>query len=151
MAASQGRLPRLAPRQSAPPLAVLTNLNRKLPVEPTLIVAPDVTLPHVTIAGLGDPFGKFGPPSNGPGSGSGIGTGDGTGVGPGKGPGLGPSQGGNAGGIRGVDSLEGMTTGPVVLFKVEPEFSEEARKARLQGVVMLPAEVDTNGKLRTYA
>jgi TonB family protein len=36
----------------------------------------------------------------------------------------------------------------MVLFQVEPEFSEEARKAKLQGVVMLYGEVDTNGRLR---
>ena len=35
-----------------------------------------------------------------------------------------------------------------MLFQVEPEFSEEARKAKLQGVVMLYGEVDTNGRLR---
>jgi TonB family protein len=31
---------------------------------------------------------------------------------------------------------------------VEPEFSEQARKAKHQGVVILYGEVDTNGKLR---
>ena len=36
----------------------------------------------------------------------------------------------------------------MVLFQVEPEFSEEARKAKLQGVVMLYGEVDINGRLR---
>jgi TonB family protein len=36
----------------------------------------------------------------------------------------------------------------VLLFKVEPEFSEEARKAKHQGMVVLYGEVDTNGRLR---
>jgi TonB family protein len=36
----------------------------------------------------------------------------------------------------------------MVLYQVEPEFSEEARKAKLQGVVILTGEVDTNGRLR---
>jgi TonB family protein len=33
-----------------------------------------------------------------------------------------------------------------VLAKVEPEYSEEARKAKFQGTVMLYIEVDENGK-----
>ncbi len=35
---------------------------------------------------------------------------------------------------------------PQLIFKVEPEFSEEARKAKYSGVVVLQIEVDTNGK-----
>jgi protein TonB len=42
----------------------------------------------------------------------------------------------------------GAFTAPQVLFKVEPEFSEDARKAKLQGVVILYGEVDINGRLR---
>jgi periplasmic protein TonB len=59
---------------------------------------------------------------------------------------VGPGQGGDSGGGR--RGFTGASTAPVVLFQVEPEFSEEARKAKLQGVVMLYAEVDTNGRLR---
>jgi len=143
--ASKGRLPKIAPRQFTPPMAVLNNTNPKLPMEPTLILSPDVSLPQTNLAELGDPFGGLGPRSNGPGSGSGIGIGDGTGVGPGKGPGLGPGEGGGNGGLR---SGQGAISSPILLFKVEPEFSEEARKAKHQGVVILYGEVDTNGKLR---
>ena len=116
-------------------------------MEPTLITSADVRLPQVDLAALGDPYGKIGPPSDGPGVGGGIGDGDGTGVGPGKGPGAGPGDGGNSGGGP-LHRLAGASTPPVVLFQVEPEFSEEARKAKLQGVVMLYGEVDTNGWLR---
>ena len=35
----------------------------------------------------------------------------------------------------------------MLLFKVEPEFSEQARQAKHQGVVILYGEVNTNGKL----
>ena len=144
--ASKGRLPRIAPRQFTPPAAVLNNTNPKLAMDPTLVISPDVRLPQVNIAELGDPFGKLGPRSNGPGSGSGIGDGDGGGVGPGKGPGFGPGKGGNAGG--GLRGAGGAIIGPVLLYKVEPEFSEEARKAKYQGVVVLYGEVDINGALR---
>jgi len=106
-----------------------------------------VKLPQVDLLALGDPYGKTGPPSNGTGKGGSIGDGDGTGIGPGKGPGVGPGEGGEGGGGR-LRGFSGASTAPVVLFQVEPEFSEEARKAKLQGVVMLYAEVDTNGRLR---
>jgi periplasmic protein TonB len=144
--ASKGRVPRIAPRQFTPPTVAIRNMDPKLPMEPTLAIAAEVRLPQVDIAALGDPFGRDGPPSNGTGRGGGIGDGDGTGIGRGKGPGAGPGAGGDAGG--GVRGLTGAFTAPVVLFQVEPEFSEEARKAKLQGVVMLYGEVDTNGRLR---
>ena len=39
-------------------------------------------------------------------------------------------------------------TPPELLYKVEPEFSEEARKAKHQGVVVLTIEVDPHGTVR---
>jgi TonB family protein len=40
----------------------------------------------------------------------------------------------------------GGVTAPALLYKVEPEYSEEARKAKYQGVVVLYVEVDPSGK-----
>ena len=37
---------------------------------------------------------------------------------------------------------------PELIYKVEPEFSEEARKAKYQGVVVLAIQVDTSGRVR---
>ena len=135
--ASKGRLPKVAPRQFTPPSAVIRNPNPKLAMDPSLLISPDIPLPQTNLAGLGDPFAKIGPPSNGPGSGGGIGPGDGKGVGPGTGPGFGPGSGGNSGGGPNGFRTGALISGPVLLFKVEPEFSEEARKAKLQGVVVL--------------
>jgi protein TonB len=39
-------------------------------------------------------------------------------------------------------------TPPQLIYKVEPEFSEEARKAKHQGVVVLTIEVDASGNVR---
>jgi TonB family protein len=39
-------------------------------------------------------------------------------------------------------------TPPQLIYRVEPEFSEEARKAKYQGVVVLSIQVDTNGLVR---
>lgn len=144
--ASQGSLPRAAPQQFVPPTVVIQNEDPKLPMAPTIIFTDAVHVPDVDILKLGDPHGRPGPPSDGPGKGGGIGNGDGTGDGPGKGPGAGPGEQGIHGG--GSRALTGAFTAPVVLYQVEPEFSEEARKAKLQGVVMLAGEVDTNGRLR---
>jgi TonB family protein len=144
--ASKGRLPRPSLKQFTPPMAVVNNPNPKLVMEPTIIVQPDAQLPQVNMAQYGDPLAKLGPPSNGPGSGGGIGSGSGGGVGPGRGGGFGPGEGGGVGG--GVFRVGGGVTAPSLLFKVEPEYSEEARKAKYQGTVVLYVEVDPSGKAR---
>ncbi len=144
--ASKGRLPKLAPRQFTPPMAVVNNPNPKLTMEPTLVIPPDVNLPNVNLAQYGDPLGVIGPASNGPGSGGGIGSGSGGGVGSGRGPGFGPGEGGGFGG--GVYTIGGGVTAPSLVFKVEPEYSEEARKAKFQGTVVLYCEVTENGICR---
>jgi len=141
--ASKGRLPKVSLRQFTPPMAVVNNPNPKLTMEPSIIAPPDINLPQVNMAQYGDPLAKIGPPSNGPGSGAGIGSGSGGGVGSGKGGGFGPGEGGGAGG--GVFRVGGGVTAPALLYKVEPEYSEEARKAKYQGTVLLYIEVDPNG------
>ncbi|HXA05045.1 MAG TPA: energy transducer TonB [Bryobacteraceae bacterium] len=141
--ASRGRLPRLALRQFTPPSATPPTTQRPLLViEPTLIAPADVHLPDVMLAQLGDPFGRLGPPSSGPGSGGGIGDGVGGGVGNKRGPGFGPDDGGGIGGLAAGGSL----IAPSVLYKVEPEFSDEARKAKYQGTVLLTIEVGEDGQ-----
>ncbi|HUK17145.1 MAG TPA: energy transducer TonB [Bryobacteraceae bacterium] len=142
--ASKGRLPKAALRQFTPPSAVLNNPNPKLAMEPTILAPPDVQLPNVNMSQYGDPLGKLGPASNGPGSGGGIGSGKGGGVGSGTGGGVGPGEGGGIGG--GPFRVGGGVTAPVVLHKVEPEYSEEARKAKYQGTVLLYIEVDPSGR-----
>jgi len=79
--ASKGKLPKIAPRQFTPPMAVVNNPNPKLVMEPTIVVQPDAPLPNIASANFGNPLGIPGPPSNGTGSGGGIGSGSGGGVG----------------------------------------------------------------------
>jgi len=144
--ASKGRLPKASLRQFTPPMAVVNNPNPKLIMEPSIIAPPDTVLPNVNMAQYGDPLGRIGPPSNGPGSGGGIGSGSGGGVGSGRGGGFGPGEGGGVGG--GVFRVGGGVSAPSLLYKVEPEYSEEARKAKYQGTVVLYVEVDPNGKAK---
>jgi TonB family protein len=141
---SKGRLPRASLKQFTPPQAVLNNPNPRLAMEPTIIAPPDANLPNVNMPNFGDPLAKLGPPSNGPGSGGGIGTGSGGGVGSGRGGGFGPGEGGGFGG--GAFRIGGGVSAPVPIFKVEPEYSEEARKAKFQGTVLLAIVVDEGGK-----
>lgn len=146
--ASQGRLPKISNRQFTPPEAVLNNLHPKLAMDPTIIAQANMPIPNVSIKDYGDPFGKIGPPSNGTGSGGGIGSGSGGGVGSGRGPGVGPGEGGNFGG--GVFRVGGGVSSPTLLFKVEPEYSEEARKAKFQGTVVIQIVVDETGRATNF-
>ncbi|HEY3441671.1 MAG TPA: energy transducer TonB [Paludibaculum sp.] len=142
--ASKGKLPRPDLKQFTPPVAVINNENPRLIMEPTIIAPPDANLPKVNLPNYGDPFAKAGPPSNGPGSGGGIGSGSGGGVGSGEGGGFGPGKGGGFGG--GAFRIGGGVSAPVPIFKVEPEYSEEARKAKFQGTVLLAIVVDESGQ-----
>jgi len=143
--ASQGRLPKFSMQpQLAPPEAVIRNLNPKLPEPPTVMVDPDIKIAMNNLPNLGDPKSTAVIPSNGTGCCAGIGEGKGTGVGPGTGPGVGPGEGGNMGG--GIFHMGKGVTPPRVIYQTDPEFSEEARKAKYQGTCVLGLVVDANGR-----
>jgi protein TonB len=142
---SKGKLPKLANKQFVPPMISHVE-NPKLVMDPTLIIPPDANIPKVDSPNLGDPLSKSGLASNGFGSGGGMGSGRGGGIGPGSGPGFGPGSGGGMGG--GVYKIGGGVSSPSLIYKVEPEYSEEARKAKFQGTVLLYVEVDETGKPR---
>jgi len=146
--ASVGKAPEFARWQIVVPAVKIENSNPILPMAPTLIGDTEIKQVNFDYRQYGDPNGALGKLSGGPGDGGGIGNGHGTGIGPGKGPGLGPGGGGNEGG-GGVGYLGlggGALTPPTLIVKTEPEYSEEARKARLQGTVLLRIEVDTHGQ-----
>ncbi len=144
--ASLGKLPRLADRQLTPPTPEILNPDPKLAEEPTVIVSQLAQLPKVDLPFYGDPLGVPGVLSGGPGVGGGIGNGTGHGVGPGEGPGVGPGSGGNTGG--GPYHVGNGVLPPTVIFKVEPTYSEQARKARYQGTVLLSAIVHKDGRIQ---
>jgi TonB family protein len=144
--ASRGVLPRAADKQLVPPAAEPPkNPDPKLIVEPT-IVAPQLALLRLPdTLPIGDPNGVVGPPSSGPGEGGGIG--DGTGHGDGKGQGPGGINGKGGGCCDGVYAIGGGVSAPVVVYRIEPEYSEEARKARHEGTVLLAAIIRKDGKV----
>jgi protein TonB len=145
--ASKGRLPKLAMEQITPPMVVVRNENPKLTAEPTVVVPPQIKLALNSLPTLGDPMSNVpGPPSNGTGSGGGIGSGSGGGVGSGTGPGVGPGRGGGIGG--GVFRVGGGVSAPRALYAPDPEYSEEARKAKYQGTCVLWLIVGPDGHPR---
>jgi TonB family protein len=143
--APKGKLPKLSMEQITPPAMVIRNDNPKLPVEPTVVVPPQIKLAN-NMPNIGNPMSAIpsGPPSNGTGSGGGIGSGSGGGVGSGTGPGVGPGRGGGIGG--GVFRVGGGVSAPRALDTPDPEYSEEARKAKYQGTVVLWLIVGPDGK-----
>jgi protein TonB len=142
--ASKGRLPKQSMEQFTPPTVIVRNEHPKLPKEATVIIPPEVHLAQPNMPNLGDPLSHIpAPPSNGVGSGAGIGSGSGGGVGVGSGPGFGEGRGGGTGG--GVFRVGGGVLAPKLVFDPEPEYSEEARKAKYQGTCVLSVIVGPDG------
>ena len=119
------------------PTVIVPKEMPKLPMEETVMVAPDVKFPQT--GQVGDPLSKYSQwRSDGPGR-DGIGPGCCGGIGPGSGPGVGDGPTGiYPAGAQGV-------TVPQAIFSPEPSFSEEARKSKTQGVVMLILIVGKDG------
>ena len=123
---------------------VIKNDKPKLAMDPSIMMPKDIQLPTNNLPNLGDPRTTVvGPASNGSGSGSGMGTGSGGGIGSGKGNGYGPGEGGGYGG--GLYHVGGGVSAPQLVFAPDPEFSDEARRAKYQGVCLISMIVDTNG------
>jgi TonB family protein len=141
---SLGQLPRAADKQLVPPdPEPPKNPNPELVVDPTIVAPQLAQLRSVTLLNIGDPNGVVGPPSSGPGDDGGIGRGHRRGVGDGDGPGAGPGKNGGNGG--GPYRAGGSMIRPVLIYRVEPEYSEEARRAHYEGVVILEAIIRKDG------
>lgn len=113
------------------PAAIDVQQNIKLPDNPTMPLVGMTNSPNVTLA------------SSGPGSGSGMGGGSNGGLGGGNGNGFGPGTGGNVGG--GLRQVGNGVSAPQLVHSVEAEFSDEARRAKYEGTVVVSIIVDTQG------
>lgn len=136
---SKGTTPKFAPKPFVPPAPAIP--EPKLPQVPTITAEA----PKIDMNQYGDPNAKNLPFSGGPGM-AGLGNGTGGGIGNGSGNGYGNGRGGGMGG--GVYRIGGNVSAPAILMKVEPEYSEEARKAKFQGTVVLMIVVDEHGMPR---
>src|ERR1700757_3282478 len=116
----------------------------KLEVPSAINVQPDIKLPdNPSMPNIGMTTAANVTLANGQGSGSGMGTGYGGGMGAGTGNGFGPGTGGNTGG--GLYHIGGGVSAPVAIFTPEAEFSDEARRAKYQGVCLISLIVDAQG------
>jgi protein TonB len=130
---TKGHLPKFAETQITPPKVPV---ETKIPMpEPTIEVQKDLKMANNNMPNIGLPNSNL--------IGSSMGNGSGSGMGSGSGSGLGPGSGGNYGG--GLRHVGGGVSSPVVIYKVDPEFSEEARKAKFMGIVTVNLVVNTSG------
>jgi len=138
--ASHGNLPRASlDPQIVPPTVLQPTQMPKLAAEETVVVAPDIKLPQGRqIGDPNSPFSKW--LSNGPGGPGGIGNSCCDGVGDSTGPHAGSGPPGIYPAGRGGVSV------PEVIYNPEPSFSEEARKSKTQGIVLLLIVVGKDGK-----
>ena len=140
-----GRNPRLEKTPLTPPQVPLL-ANPKLAIEPAIALPLDIRLPdnpalpnigvhqsaNVTLA------------SQGQGTKAGIGAGEGGGDGPGNGIGYGPGSDRGWGSGPYIPGIGGVSL-PVPIVSPEAEFSEEARRAKYQGICAISIVVDTQG------
>jgi protein TonB len=131
---AKGQLPKFAPVQITPP-RIPVEAKIKMP-EPAIEAVTNLKMDNPNMPNLGMP--------NSNSLSTSLGGGKGTGMGDGNGPGLGNGRGGNWGGGD-VKNIGGGITEPVVITQVEPEFSEEARRAKYPGDVIVSLIVDATG------
>jgi TonB family protein len=163
-APSQGRLP----QPSVIPAPISTTYAR---LPPPSAAGLDIDLAlwkDLKFTSYGDPRSKSTTPSNGPGDDGGVGTGKGKGIGEGDRSGFGPGHDGNMGGdapnIGGPTKGGGKGNNPNpndadrvynpsevtrarVLFKPEPQYTEEARKNGITGIVILRVVFSRTGEV----
>src|SRR6195256_4135252 len=139
---TKGKLPKWSMTQIAPPMV---HPNPESKIEATLLDPPDLKIPSPNLDNYGDPLQRLVNGSGAPGGGSGIGTGTGTGIGSGEGGGLGPGAGGGTGGGYFHPGTGGVGY-PSCAYCPDPKYSEEARKAKYQGTVVLQAVITADGR-----
>ena len=128
-------------------LAILPSIQAPIdiPQEHSLPIGDPIALPNASL-------------SSGPGSDGGIGSGRRQGIGSGDGPGYGPGKNGGMGGgpDGGIGNQGGIgiypagTAGlkrPVPLAQPQPFYTEDARRSRIEGRLILQAIVRKNGEV----
>lgn len=141
----KGHLPKIEKNPVVTP-QVIRNDHPKLAMEPAINVQQNIKLPDnpaLPNVGVLDSTNKV-VLSNGQGAHGGMGSGSGGGLGSGSGNGIGPGSGGNMGG--GVYQVGNGVSAPSVVYSVQAEFSDEARRAKYEGAVLIGLIVDAQGR-----
>lgn len=131
---SKGSPPPPSPSPIVPP-SNPPKIPPKLAVAPTVNSVVNMSNPALPNIGM----------QNAPNVGvAGMGMGSGSGLGNGNGSGVGPGSGGGTGG--GVFQIGGDVSAPTLIYQPDPDYSEEARKAKFQGEVLVNLVVDAQGR-----
>jgi len=130
--------------QLAPP-SLPHNDKASLVADASLLGSADLQFPSLNLDRYGDPMAGLVSDSEGPGHGGGMGDGEGTGDGRGIGPGYGPGRDGGFGGDIFHPGRGGVGY-PECAYCPDAKYSEEARKAKFQGIVMLQVVVTPDGR-----
>ena len=141
--ASKGHLPKFEKLQITPPSVI--KVDHPLIPEPPSVQAPPMNVPDQNLPNVGvtnSPQVKLA--SNGTGGNAGMGSGNGTGLGSGNGAGVGNGSGQGFGG--GIYNVGGGVSAPIAIYQPEPEFSDEARRAKYSGIVDLQIVVTPQGR-----
>ena len=135
---NRGKVPKFKWTQFTPPQIKIQNPNAKLQMEPALLGPPDLKVANINAPTFGDPLATAISDSLGHGNGTGIGSGSGGGLGPGSGGGTGGGE--FRAGVNGVGQ-------PACIYCPNPDYSEEARKAKYQGSVFLDITISADGRV----
>lgn len=134
--ASKGAPPKFSLQPQIVPPSAPPKIQPKLAVEPTIVADPRNQMKS-NLPTMGMLNGVAGPNVS-------MGTGSGSGIGSGNGAGYGSGSGYNIGGGMPRAGTNGVSI-PQVIYQVDADFSEEARKAKFQGEVIVSLVVDANG------
>jgi protein TonB len=118
--------PPKVPPITDPPIKIATTIDMQTTLRPKLDLSKIGTI-------------------NSPLAGNSLGNARGKGDGPGDGDGYGPGHNRDTGGGFPTIGVGGVSA-PVVLFAPEPQFSEEARRKKVSGNVLVYLQVDVNGR-----
>jgi TonB family protein len=134
---NKGKLPKFKWTQYTPPQVKPVNPDPKLAMDPSLLGPPDLKVANVNAPTFGDPLAN--------GISDSLGHGNGTGIGSGTGGGLGPGEGGGTGGGAFRAGINGVGI-PECLYCPPPLYSDDARKAKYMGSVVLQVTVTADGR-----
>ena len=135
--ASRGTAPKFSWTQFSRPM-VNPPAHPKIAMAPTILGNPDIKMPQANLPNWGDPLAHSNNDSMGNGRGNGMGNGNGAGLGPGEGWNTGGGMPNAGSGGYGI---------PQCLYCPRADYSDEAMKVKIQGVVELLAVVTLDGRV----
>ena len=125
--------PRMAPPRTSAPMNVAAPVTLTNTDPPPVAAVPVITAEDVDVLpGAATPI-----------DGASVGKGQGPGVGTGRGPGNGPGETPGVGDVY-MPGVGGVSE-PTLIFEVKPNFTVDAMRAKIEGVVVMEVDVLANG------